>query len=195
MNDNANERQRIATWLAFLATLTALAAGAILRNNIEGTTVGFIDSKAGITLRYPINWLLSRGDVKTDYIMRVEDPASLPFKTTLQISLLTTGPDATINDITELLNIRRAAQLSSYKSLEITPTTFLGRSATQMTYAYASTDTNPSLKSLPVIVRGLDIITVSRGQTYVITFLSDATSYEQNLRYLDLFTRRLEIQN
>jgi hypothetical protein len=193
--DNINERQRIATWLAVLATLTALAAGAILRNNIEGASVGFIDSKAGITLRYPVNWLLSRGDLNTDYIMRVEDPASLPFKTTLQIALLATGPDATINDITELLNIRRAGQLSSYKTLEIVPTTFAGRPATRMTYAYASTDPNPSLKSLPVIVRGTDIITASRGQTYVITFLSDTTTYDENVRYFDLFTRRLELQN
>ncbi len=193
--NNVNERQRTATWLAILATLTALMAGTILRSNIEGASVGFIDSKAGITLRYPVNWLLSRGDLNSDYVMRVEDPASLPFKTTLQISLLPTGPDANINDVTELLNIRRAAQLSSYKSLEITPTTFLGRAATRMTYAYASIDANPSLKSLPVIVRGADIITISRGQAYVITFLSDATTYDENVRYLELFTRRLELQN
>lgn len=188
-------RQRLATNITLLVTLVALTGGLILRGNIEGASLPYVDGKAGISVRYPVNWLLSRGTAATDYVMLVEDPGALPFKTVLSISVLTTGPDATISDVTEVLNVRRASQLSSYKTLTIEPTMLAGRAATRMTYAYSTSETNPSLKSLPVIVAGTDYISVSRGQTYVITFLSEAGAVERNQRYLDLFLRRLELQN
>jgi hypothetical protein len=194
MNE-ASTRQRLATYLAIVLTAVALAAGLLLRVNIENASFLFTDSRTGIRLRYPANWILERGSADGPFIMRVEDPAALPFKTSLSISALATGPDSTINDITTLIDITRAGQLASYKSLDISPTTLGGRPATQLTYAYATTETNPSLRSLPVIVRGVDIIVLSRSQTFVLTFLSEATAYDSNQRYLDLFLRNLEFLN
>lgn len=187
-------RQRIATYLALLTTLLALIGGVLLRNNVESAAWLFVDSKVGISARYPAGWLLERGDLDEAFVMKVQDPSALPFKTTLSITVVTNGPDATITDITDLLTVRRASQLSSYKTLTIEPTTFAGGVATRMTYAYATTDTNPALKSLPIIVEGIDVIFVVRGQTYIITFLSDTNVIDRNQRYFDLFLNRLELK-
>lgn len=188
-------RQRLATWLAIGLTVVALTGGLLLRTNIESGSILLTDNRVGVALRYPSNWLLERGESGGELIMRAEDPAALPFKTTLSLSVLTTGPDASVNDVTDLLTIRRAGQLPSYTTLDVTPTTLSGRPATRLDYAYATTETNPALRTLPVIVLGTDIIVTLRGQTYVVTYLTEARSAERNQRYFDLFVRRLELRS
>jgi hypothetical protein len=127
--------------------------------------------------------------------MRVFDPEALPFKTAITIATFPSGPDANVNDVTQLLAVRRAAQLASYKTLDTVPVVLPdGSPATQLSYAYAIAENNPSLKGVPLIVNGIDVIVISRGQTIVITFVSDAQQFERNRRYFDDFLRRLALK-
>jgi hypothetical protein len=188
-------RQRWATNLAILAAALAMLGGFLLRQNIEDATRLFLDRQTGISARYPAGWLLERGSLGGPFVMRVQDPAAVPFKTSLSIAILPIGLDAAINDITQILTINRSGTLAAYQTLGINAVTLPdGTAGTQINYAYATGENNPALRSLPVIVRAVDVIVVRRGQATVITFLSDATSFESNRRFFDAFLRRLEIQ-
>ncbi len=188
-------RQRWATWLTFALAFAALVGGVLLRSNTENATFPFSDTKTGLAVRYPANWLLERGTERDDFVMRAQDPAAIPFKTTISLSSLLLGQDANVYDVTELLSVRRAAALSSYRTLDISAITLPdGLQATQMTYSYASAEVNPSLKSIPVMVRAADVIILNKGQAIVATYLADAQSYDQNQHYFGEFLRRLEIR-
>ena len=146
----------------------------------------------GISTRYPTNWLLERGSTASDFVFRAQDSAALPFKTTLSVSIVPIGPNATVYDVAELLTLRRAQSLASYTSLSITPITLAnGSAATQMNYAFAAPKTNPVLQSLPIVVSASDVIVLSKGQAIIATFQSDAQTVDQNRHYFDAFLRRL----
>lgn len=188
-------RQRLATYLVIAITAAALGAGALLRVSVEDATFPFIDQTTGITARYPANWLIERGSARAEYVMRAQDPAALPFKTTLAIAVLPIGPDATVYDVTEYLTVKRAASLSSYRSLDIMPTRLPnGTPATQMRYAYAASENNPSLKSLPIAVSATDVIVLTKGQAIIISYLADVGSFDHNQHYFAAFLRRLELK-
>jgi hypothetical protein len=61
-----------------------------------------------------------------------------------------------------------------------------------MSYTYVSGDPNPFLQSVPTVVEGLDILTIKRGQAVIVTFLSEAPAYEQNLPLFNQFLSNLE---
>src|SRR5262249_53398937 len=129
-----NFRQRWASYLTIVVAVGALLSGILLRSSIVDASVRFENKQAGIAVRYPVNWLLDEN--REDYVVRVQDPAAIPFKTTLQISIVPIGQGArSALDVLNPLNISRATSLPSYRTLEITPITLPnGSSATQMTY-------------------------------------------------------------
>src|ERR1041385_7297831 len=96
-----NFRQRWANYLTIFVALVGLAGGLHLRNSYENSSHRYENSEVGIAVRYPSNWLLDapQAGAQSDYIVRMQDPIALPFKTTLQISLLTVGPDARLSDL------------------------------------------------------------------------------------------------
>jgi len=66
------------------------------------------------------------------------------------------------------------------------------QAATAMNYTYANIESDPFLETVPVVVRGIDILTIRRGQAIIITFLSDASSYNENYAYFERFLASLE---
>jgi hypothetical protein len=65
--------------------------------------------------------------------------------------------------------------------------------ATAMTYTFVATEANPFLESIPVVVEGLDILTIKRGQAIVISFLSDSRSYQSNYTLFEQFLHNLRL--
>src|SRR5260221_14470663 len=100
-----NFRQRWANYLTIFVSLAALTGGLLLRNSYQNSSSRYENSEVGIAVRYPSNWLLDapQAGSRTEYIVRMQDPIAVPFKTTLQISLLSVGPDAHLSDIPDLL--------------------------------------------------------------------------------------------
>ena len=187
-----NFRQRWASYLTIVVAVGALLGGVLLRSSIVDATVRFENKQAGIAARYPVNWLLDEN--REDFVLRVQDPAAIPFKTTLQISIVPIGQGArSALDVLNPLNISRATSLPSYRTLEIIPITLPnGSQATQMTYAYAASETNPILQSIPVVVRAVDVVVLRSSQAVIITYRADAGSFERNQHYFETFLRTLE---
>ncbi|MEP7285243.1 MAG: hypothetical protein ABI947_05690 [Chloroflexota bacterium] len=186
-----NFRQRWASYLTIIVAVLALAGGYALRVNSLNATQRFENKQIGLAARYPVNWLLEEG--KTDFVFRVQDPAAVPFKTTLQMALLPFGPDALLAEIPNYLNITRATSLSTYIALQINSVTLPnGTQGLQMEYAYAASETNPALQSVPIVVRGLDVIVLRNSQALVITYRADVQSFDRNRHYFDSFLRSLE---
>ena len=98
--------QRWNTYLALIMAALVVSIGLAFRNGTLSSTQTFEDLEAGVRAQVPLGWLLDTNSA--DYVFRVQDPNALPFKTTLQVSVLTVGPDATPNLVLDLLYLDRA---------------------------------------------------------------------------------------
>jgi len=192
MNNALTFSQRWATFLTIGVAIAALLAGLLLRSSVEGATQLFVDSATGIAARYPAAWLLERGAPGADFVFRVEDPDALAFKTTLSVAIQPIGPNATVYDVAELLTLKQAQTLAAYHYLGLAPILLPnGTAATRLSYAYAASEADPFLGSVPAVVRADDVIVLSHGQAIVAGYQSDAQSYDANQTYFTAFLRTL----
>lgn len=186
-----NFRQRWNHYLLLLFALFGLVVGINLRDgSLYGTTL-YDNPEAGIRAAYPANWLI---DAEGDYVFRVRDTAQIGFKTTIQVAVRPVSSQTASRTILDSLTLNRAQVLAAYRVLAVTtpfvlPDDSLG---TAMSYTYADSDNDPFLESVPQVVRGLDILTIKRGQAIIITFLSDAQDYDRNLVTFERFLANLE---
>src|SRR3954471_15874158 len=118
-----NFKQRWSSYLTILVAVVALGVGYVLRTRALEATQRYENSNVGISTRYPVGWLLEEPTDTKDFVMRVQDPAAIPFKTTLQISLIPIGPDARLSDLPSQIHITRALTLPIYRPLTSTPIT------------------------------------------------------------------------
>lgn len=185
---------RVQRWAHAIAVLTALlgfALGFLLKAQIVGATTPFRDLAAGVLAQYPAGWLL---DTQGDYVFRARDPGAPGYRTTLQVALVPIGPDATSRSIVDGLTLERAQTLAGYQVNGTEPFTLPdGDEATRLEYAYAETESNPFLQSLPVVVRGVDIVTIKRGQAIIITFRVEQDRFEDEFWRLEQFLATLEL--
>lgn len=183
-------RQRWGSYLAIFVVVAGVLAGFLYRSNIVNATFPFVKPEVGITARYPANWLLEEGP--TPIVFRATDPSASPFKTTLQVQLVPTGPGTTAAYILNQLDMDRSARLPAYRSLDRQPVVLTGaQRGTQMIYAYAAVGANPFLQDEPVTVRAIDLVVLRPGQAIVISYQADAASFEKNRHYFDDFLRSL----
>ena len=61
-----------------------------------------------------------------------------------------------------------------------------------MAYAYAYTESNPILQTIPITVLAVDVVVLRSNQAIIITYRADAQSFERNRHYFDAFLRSLE---
>jgi len=161
-----------------------------LRDSALNATIPYVNSSAGIRAYYPLNWLL---DVSGSYVFRVRDMSQRGFKTTIEVDVQPVTINTTARNLLDSLTLNRSRTLSAYNVLATDPYTLSGdRQATAMTYVFVASETNPFLESLPIVVEGLDVITIQSGQAIIITFLSDERSYEENLPIFQRFLDDLE---
>lgn len=169
-------QERWANWIALGVTLLALFGGILIRDSVILETVFYEDPSAGISARRPAGWLVDRGE---DYVFRLSDPKARPFKTALQVTVLPVGPDATGRNALDLLSLRRSTQLSGYRVLSVRDSVNTARGpASAMRYAYVASEANPFLETLPVVVRGVDVVFFKSNQAII-------ASYQANLDRFD----------
>jgi len=183
--------QRWNSYLAIAMAAAVLLVGITLRDNTLNATQTFENLEAGVRAQVPRGWLLDTQS--SEYVFRAEDPDALPFKTVLQVSVLPVGPDATPNLVLDILNMQRAPRFSTYREISRTDQTLRGEPAKRMTYAYTQDERNPFQATLPVVVQGVDVVVLRRGQAVIITYREERSAFEDHLYRFENLLRTVEI--
>jgi hypothetical protein len=183
-------RQRWGHYLALLFGLFAIYLGLNLRDNTLNATTIYNNPQAGIAAEYPLNWLLEESG---DYIFRVRDINAPGFDTTIQVAAQAIGPDTSPRNVFDALTLARAS-LAGYNVIASDNFRLPDDTVTSaMTYSYVQTEVNPFLQNIPTVVQGIDVLVLARGQAIIISFLSDARTYDANFYRLQQFLESLEL--
>lgn len=188
--EKLDSRQRLATVLTAVLAVVGIWIAINLRESSLNAVETYTNIPAGITSSYPRGWLL---DTDGDYIFRVRDMTRSGFKTTIQVSVRPVSEDTSEYNILNSLTMNRAQVLSNYRGNPVGSFTLPDETiATATTYSFVSRDASPFLESSPVVVRGLDLLTIQRGQAIIITFQADTAAYESELRRFEQFLAALD---
>ena len=184
-------RQRWSHYFVMIFGAVGLLIGLNLRDSVLYATTQYTNPQAGITAEYPQNWLLDEGD--EDYVFRAREVASTGYNTTLQVAVRPVSAQTTARNIFDSLSFPRAQTLAAYQVIAEQPYTLPDGTARQsMTYTYVATQTNPFLQSLPLVVEGIDILIIDRGQAIIVSYLSGGETFDTNLPILERFLSTLE---
>jgi hypothetical protein len=190
--DGITTRQRWSHYFAIALGVLALGFLLNFRSNALNATSVYENSSEGVVAYYPQDWLIDE-DGGDQYIFRVRDMQAIGFKTTFQLSVRTVGRDVTPRAVFDTLAMQRAQTRTAYRLLSVEEYGGLGDvEASVANYLYVATDPNPFQESIPIVVRGIDVLTVNRDQAIIITMLSDADHFEENLELFERFLNRLE---
>jgi hypothetical protein len=190
-NSDLTLTQRWSTYITILLAIAMLATGINLQSSILFRTTLYQDSSTGIRAQYPSNWLIDTSP--PDYIFRVRDLQHVGYKTTIQVSIIPTGPTTTARNIADQLALSRAQTSTDYRQLSVTPfTLFDEENAQSVLYTFVSRETSPFTESIPVVVIGNDIILRTREQALVITFRADTDHYDSQYPIFERFLNTLE---
>ena len=183
-------RQRWANVFTILVCILMMLLGLNLRNQTLTATTFYESPQAGISAQYPQNWLI---DTDGSYVFRVRDMSRIGFKTTFLVTVQPVGADAQERNLADRLSLDRIVDFTDYRVQPLEMYDFPdGRDAQALNYTYVATDASPFLQSVPTVVRGLDILTISGGQAIIITFRADADNFEEELPRFEQFLRQLE---
>jgi hypothetical protein len=183
--------QRWNSYLAIAMAAAVLLVGITLRDSTLNATQTFEDLEAGVRAQVPRGWLLDTQS--SEYVFRAEDPDALPFKTVLQVSVLPVGPDATPNLVLDILNMQRAPRYSTYREISRADQMLRGEPAKRMTYAYTQDERNPFQATVPLVVQGVDVVVLRRGQAVIITYREERSAFEEHLYRFENLLRTVEI--
>jgi hypothetical protein len=184
-------RQRWGHNLVLLFAFFAFFIGVNLRDSALNATWIYTNTEAGIRAEYPQNWLI---DTDGDYVFRVRDVSKTGYPTTIQVSVRPVSAETPPRYVFDALTLSRSQTLASYNVLSssvdfILPDESL---ATIMNYTFAATENDPFLESVPIVIRGQDILTIRRGQAIIISFLTESVAYQQNYAIFEQFINSLE---
>ncbi|MDZ4763930.1 MAG: hypothetical protein SGI73_05205 [Chloroflexota bacterium] len=183
------QRQRWSHYFTLFYGVIAVVIALNLRDSTLNATRSYVDIQAGIRAAYPQTWIIDTGGAS---IFRARDMAVAGFKTTIQIAIRPISLSTSTRNLIDILTLTRAQTLAAYRVLSQT-TFFLNEvEATELEYTYVSSDDNPFLAAVPIVVRGRDILITRGGQAIIVTFLADANTYEQNLPSFQRFLADLE---
>ncbi len=186
-----DQRQRWSNIFTILYAGLALFLALQIKNATESATVIYADPQVGITAQYPQNWLIDTGG---DSVLRVRNVSADGFKTSIQVQVLPVNVEITERNLIDDLILSRSQTLASFDVLAREGIT-LGedeRPATAMTFTYVDSEQNPFLESLPIVVEGMDVISTQGGQALIVTFLSDASTFQANLPTFQRFLNDLD---
>lgn len=181
-------RQRWNNYFVIIFSLIGLFIGLNLRDQILNATSSYSNAQVGIRAHYPRGWLI---DSEGDYIFRVRDMSNLGFKTTIQVTIQAVSESATARNIIDILTLNRSQSLAVYDVLSVDDKFLMPDQtlSTSLNYTYVAIEPNPLLQSVPVVVKGLDVISIRSGQAIIISFIADEDSFLINYptfqRFLD----------
>lgn len=184
------QRQRWSHYFVLIYAAVMFIIALNVRDSILTATVPYSDVQAGIRALYPQNWLL---DTEGAYVFRLRDMSRTGFKTTIEVDVLPVTINTSARNLLDSLILTRSQTASGFTVLSREQRELRGEiPATAMTYTFVQSEVDPFLESLPVVVEGIDVLTIQRGQAIVITFLSDARTFDQDLAIFERFLNDLE---
>lgn len=186
--DSRNQRWSNLLTLGFI--VLGLAVGVYLRDSTLYATTIFINNEVGIRAEYPAGWLI---DFDGDYVFRVRDMSRVGFKTTIEVSVRPFSADMDARNVFDSLSFERS-QRSTYSEIDRRAFVMPDDEVANLSeYSYVFTESDPFLAPLPVVVLGQDILVIRRGQAILITFVTDADTFEQDYPIFERFLASLEI--
>lgn len=189
VGDSRNQRWGHFLTLGFI--VVALIIGLNLRDGTLYATNTYINNEVGIRADYPRGWLV---DFEGDYVFRARDINRVGFKTTIQIGLYPFTDDMTERNVLDSLSLSRPQSLSTYIEIDTSRVALpRGEMATSHDYTFVYTESDPFLAPLPIVVVGRDILIVRRGQVILISFITDALTFEEDLEIFERFLSNLEL--
>jgi len=190
----ATNQQRLSHFLTLGLAVVLFLIGLNARSTTLLATTAYSDNQAGITLNYPRNWVIETADSTQAFVFRVRDTSRLGYKAAIQIAIEPVGSDTTERNVLDSISMDRSTALAAYNVLSIDEEYLLPDDipAFAMQYTYVETEANPFLESLPIVVRGLDILVISRGQALIVTFRADAGTFDDDLSIFDRFLDSLD---
>jgi hypothetical protein len=186
------QRQRWGHYFVLIYAALAVFLGIQLRDAALSASQPYINTQVGIRAYYPQNWLI---DTQGDYVFRVRDMSQTGYKTTIQVDVLPVTASTTARNLFDSLILNRSQLLSNYRTLARGEPYALPdeRTGTAMRYVFVDdVGSGAFLESVPVVVQGLDVLSFEGDQAIVITFLSDASLYEENLPIFERFLNDFE---
>lgn len=186
-----SRRQRWGHYLVLVTGVIGLLLGANLRDSVRFATTLYNNTQAGISARYPRNWLI---DSEGDYIFRVQDLTVRGFKTVIQVSIRPVGAETTARNIFDELSFIRAQTFDGYRAfvVEDFPLEEEEIPAQSLRYTFVATEVNPFLQSYPNVVAGIDVLVIRRGQAIIVTLQSNADTFDRSFQTFTQFLRDLE---
>jgi hypothetical protein len=189
-------RDRWADW-ALVGTLAiALLLGWALKTYAESQTNAFTNDEAGLTVRYPKNWLLG-ADEKLAF--QALNPDSGEFKTTYQVRSWLIDTTASVTPtLAAVLNdasLARAPGTTAFRIFDIEEGEEIDEQPTmQSTYVYVVESSDLFMQRMPVIVMGLDIAMARGDQAYVFSLLASNDDFEDAEAAFRRFVKAAEIR-
>lgn len=170
--------------LTLLLLVGGLAFGTLLRQQDQAQVWMLESREAGIEALYPAGWITDSGD---NYVVRITDPRSRPFKTHYVITVRPFGAQSSVRNLLDDLTIQRADDLAAYRVLSIGEVSIAGVLLTRMDFTYVDADPNPFVQRVPVVVQGRDIVILDGNRAIIATFLSEQERFEGNLPAFETF--------
>lgn len=190
-SSNSSRNIELNSIFAIVTAIGMLALGLLMRSNTLGASILFRDQTNGIRAQLPAQWLLDDNG-GTSYIFRAEDPNGQPFKTLIQVSIRTVGPDANPQNVVDALNVIGPSRLSNYGVLSTEPSRLGEDEAIEITYYYVQTELNPFVQAVPIVVQGVDLVVTRGNQAIIFTYRDSRDVFEQHRFYFENFLATVE---
>lgn len=174
---DTTRNDRFSAVLVIIVAIAGIGLGLSVRQRTLNQVWLFRDQQTGIEAIYPAGWLT---DQSGDYVAKIEDPKSRPFKTRYIIDVVPGGGATSVRNVLDGLTLQRSIDLPAYRVLDIQEINLGETNATQMDFVFVQADPNPFIERVPVVVRGMDIVIIDGNRAIIVTLMSDEDSFEQN---------------
>jgi hypothetical protein len=189
-------RDRWADWAVVGVLAVALLLGWAVKTYAESQTSTFADEEAGLTVRYPKNWLL-KGDEKLAF--QALDPGGGDFKMTYQVRIwpidATANMTPTLASVLNGASLARAPGTTAFRMFDIEEGEQIdGLPTMESTYVYVAESSDLFVQRMPVVVMGLDVAMARGDNAYVFTLLASKDDFEDAEAAFRRFVKTAEIR-
>ena len=177
----------------WLALVLMLAVGMAVIKSVDASTVAFADSQGTLRLRYPAGWLPTPG---SDALLDVQNPISGgPLPARLTVTRQARAGQQTLTDVANEIVLSRGSARAMYRALSLESVKVGGKDARAIEYAFVA-DPHESVlaaQRLPVVVRGVEVVTVEGANIYTIDVRGPASGFARVRAVLDRIVRDAQL--